>query len=166
MILIPDLHGGPGYLLTLPSSSCGRYNFVMRYLSGFVITMLCAQPVLADGDAAKGRALAEQHCARCHVVGDFNKFGGIGSTPSFQGIAGMKDGIERFQTFYERRPHPAFVTVPDVPKWSKAPPYAVPFRVTPESIEDVVSFVKTLKPKNLDNVPVIGGVRKRRRLGQ
>ena len=99
----------------------------------------------ADGDAAKGREIAVAHCARCHVVGDYNPYGGIDSTPSFQMLARRADFVERVQSFYERRPHPAFVRVPDVPRWSKAPPYAAPFIVTPEEIEHLVAFVATLK---------------------
>ena len=131
----------------------------MRFVKtvfGISAVLFAAMSAHADGDARKGQALAEQHCARCHVIGDYNKFGGIGSTPSFQLLAGNKDGFERLQTFFERRPHPAFVTVPDVPKWSKLPAYATPFTVTPESIEDIIAFVRTLKPKDLHQVPVVG----------
>jgi len=39
-----------------------------------------------------------EHCARAHVIGDFNPFGGIGSTPSFQLLAKRDDWLERFQT--------------------------------------------------------------------
>jgi mono/diheme cytochrome c family protein len=113
-------------------------------------------PVRAGGDAAKGQKLAETHCSRCHVVGDFNKFGGIGSTPSFNLIAGMKDGMERFSTFFERRPHPAFVTVPGVERWTKLAPYAIPFEVTAETITDLLAFVEKLKPKNVEGVRVVG----------
>lgn len=119
----------------------------------------------ADGDVAKGRKLAETHCARCHVIGDFNKFGGIGSTPSFNLIAGMADGIDRFRSFYARRPHPAFVSVPGVEPPTKLPPYAMPFAVTPESIDDVLAFVATLKPKDLGGVAVERAQGKRRGLG-
>ncbi len=38
----------------------------------------------AQAGSEAGRKIAETHCARCHVVGDFNPMGGIGSTPSFQ----------------------------------------------------------------------------------
>ena len=103
---------------------------------------------------------------RCHVVGNLNKFGGIGSTPSFQLIAGMEDGMERFQTFYARHPHPNFVRVPDLPRFSKAPPYAIPFTVTEPGIEDLIAFVKTLKVKDLRKVPVVGGFGRKRRLFQ
>ena len=87
-------------------------------------------------------------------MGNFNKFGGIGSTPSFQLIMGMKDGIERFETFFERRPHPVFVRVPSVPKWSEVPSYATEFTVTARSLDQLLSFVKTIKKKDLSKVPV------------
>ena len=118
----------------------------------FLITV---ETVNAEGNVIKGKILAEKHCARCHVVGNFNKFGGIGSTPSFQLIIGMKDGFERFETFFERRPHPVFVRIPSVPRWSKAPSYATEFTVTDQSLGDLLSFVKTIKKKDLSKVPII-----------
>lgn len=118
------------------------------------VALLAAATASAAGDAAKGKLLAETHCARCHVVGDFNKFGGIGSTPSFNLIVGMEDGLERFRTFFARRPHPAFVTVPGVEKPTDLEPYATPFEVTPENIEDIAAFVETLKPKDVRGIPV------------
>ncbi|MEK9754616.1 MAG: c-type cytochrome [Rhodospirillaceae bacterium] len=118
------------------------------------ITLAATGGAAAAGDIAKGKALAETHCSRCHVVGDFNKFGGIGSTPSFNLIVGMQDGMERFRTFFARRPHPAFVTVPGVAKPTDLEPYATPFEVTPENIEDVAAFAETLKPKDVRGIPV------------
>ena len=127
---------------------------------------MIASPAGASGDIGKGRTIAADHCMRCHVVGNLNKFGGIGSTPSFQLIAGMKDGMERFQTFYARRPHPNFVRLPNLPRFSKAPPYAIPFTVTEASIENLIAFVKTLKVRDVNQVPVVGGVGRKRQLGQ
>lgn len=98
-------------------------------------------------EAQKGQAIAEKHCARCHVIGSQNSMGGIGSTASFQMIAGMPDGLIRFQTFYARRPHPAFLTVPGIPKWSKAPAYATEFTMTLDEVDNIVAFVKTLEKK-------------------
>jgi hypothetical protein len=75
------------------------------------------------------------------VIRAFNKFGGIGSTSSFRGVRGM----EHFQTFYtSRRAHLAFVRVPDIPKWSNVPAYATEFTVTPQAIDDLLAFVKTI----------------------
>jgi mono/diheme cytochrome c family protein len=45
----------------------------------------------AEGNPQKGREVSVTHCARCHVVGDHNPYGGIGSTPSFQLLARMDD---------------------------------------------------------------------------
>ena len=80
------------------------------------------------------------------MVGDFNPYGGIGSTPSFQLLAKRDDYLERFRTFFERRPHPVFVQVPGVPKWSNLPSYVAEFEMTLEGIEDIIVFVKTLRP--------------------
>lgn len=102
----------------------------------------------ATGDPQKGREVSIKYCARCHVVGDYNPMGGIGSTPSFQLLVKRRpDYAERFQTFYQRRPHPVHVRVPGVPKWSDAPSNATEFTITPEDIEDILAFVETLKPK-------------------
>jgi len=99
----------------------------------------------AAGDAEKGRTLAEKHCSRCHVVGTHNPLGGANNTASFQMIIRMSDGLERFQTFYARRPHPVFLTVDGVPRWSKAPSYAAEFSMTLDQVDDIVAFVRTLK---------------------
>ncbi len=113
----------------------------------FVFGALVAIPgARAEGDPGKGRELSIKYCARCHVVGDFNPMGGIGSTPSFQLLAKRRpDFVERFQTFYQRRPHPVYVRVPGVPAWTDLPAYATEFTITPEDLEDIVAFAKTLK---------------------
>ena len=100
----------------------------------------------AGSDAEAGRKIAETHCARCHVVGDFNPMGGIGSTPSFQLLAKRDDWLERFETFFERRPHPVFVRMPDVARWTELPSHVTEFEMTPASIDDIVAFVETLTP--------------------
>lgn len=99
----------------------------------------------AAGNAEKGRELAVTHCSRCHVVGDFNPYGGIGSTPSFQLLAKRDDWFERFQTFYQRRPHPVFVRVPNVPKPTEIPSHVAEFDVTIENVDDLLAFVETLR---------------------
>ncbi len=109
--------------------------------------IVSAAPASADGDPEAGRKMSHEHCARCHVIGDFNPFGGIGSTPSFQLLAKRNDWLERFQTFYERRPHPVFVRVPDVARWTKLPSHVKEFRVTAENIQDIIAFAQTLRRK-------------------
>ncbi|MEE8505617.1 MAG: c-type cytochrome [Kiloniellales bacterium] len=100
---------------------------------------------LAGGDAEAGRKFSETHCSRCHVVGNFNPMGGIGSTPSFQLLAKRDDRLERFETFFERRPHPVFVRMPDVARWTTLPSHVKEFEVTLANIDDIVAFVETLR---------------------
>ena len=123
----------------------------MKRLAFAVAILIAASfpisPAGAEGGAEIGRKFAETHCARCQVVGDFNPMGGIGSTPSFQLLAKRNDWLERFETFFERRPHPVFVRVPDVPRWTKLPSHVKEFRVTPENIQDIIAFVETLRRK-------------------
>ncbi|MBC8338311.1 MAG: cytochrome c [Rhodospirillales bacterium] len=114
------------------------------------IALIASASLLLDGTPAKagnpekGRAIAEQHCSRCHVIAKHNPFGGIGSTASFQMIAKMPDYRERFETFYARRPHPAFLRIPGIPRWSKQPGYAVEFKLTLEQVKDIAAFAETL----------------------
>lgn len=98
-----------------------------------------------------GRKIAEQHCSRCHVVGDFNPTGGISSTPSFQMLVKRRpDYKERFNTFYARRPHPAFLSVKGIGRLlDYLPPNAHPVEITLDDVANVAAFVETLKPKNL-----------------
>jgi len=147
-----------------PTSSPAAVSLLSIPLLTVVIVLAGVAPGFASGHAkklhgpaAKGEALAIEHCARCHVIGPFNKFGGIGSTPSFPLIAGMKDGMDRFQTFFERRPHPAFVTIPGVTRPGDTG-YALPFTVSPETLDDLMAYVKTIERKDLDRIPVVGGV--------
>jgi len=105
-----------------------------------------APPASAAGDAEKGRALAVRHCSRCHVVGDFNPTGGIGSTPSFQVLRTMKDWRERFESFYARRPHPVHVRVDGLPTLTDLPPNATPFTLTIEDLGHILAFAETITP--------------------
>ena len=115
-----------------------------RLLVLFVAALSWASPAAAAGDVDKGRRLAEVHCARCHVIGDFNRMGGIGSTPSFQGLKTLADWRERFRTFYARPPHLAFVRVEGIAPRTKLPAYAAEIKLTLDDVEDVFAFVKTL----------------------
>lgn len=110
----------------------------------FAAVLLATAPALADGDAGHGRELAEKHCARCHVVGTFNPHGGIGSTPSLQWIKKLPDWRERFQSFYARRPHLAFVHVKGIEPLTGLPPYATPVELVPRDADDIFAFIETL----------------------
>ncbi len=113
-----------------------------------LITGLSVSTLRAD-NIDRGKKLSEEHCARCHVVGDFNPTGGIASTPSFQMLVKRRpDYKERFATFYTRRPHPAFMLIEGVERPAKhIPPNAYPVTLTIEDIECISAFVETLKQK-------------------
>lgn len=106
-----------------------------------------ARAVQPNASVVAGRKLAIKHCARCHVIGDYNRLGGIGSTPSFQAMTTLDDYKERFKTFFQRRPHPVFVRVPGYPRWSNTLPYAPVFKITTKQINDILHFAESLERK-------------------
>ncbi len=108
--------------------------------------LLLSLPVAAD-DIKRGQLLSEKHCSRCHVVGNFNPTGGISSTPSFQLLVKRRpDYKERFETFYARRPHPAFLLIEGVERPLKhVPPNAHPVSLTIDDVRCISAFIETLK---------------------
>ena len=99
----------------------------------------------ATGNAEAGRKLAVVHCSRCHVIPDHNPLGGIGSTPSFRLLAELDDGIERFETFFSRRPHPSFVRVPDVAPPTELPSAPVVLELSAQDLEDIAAYARQLR---------------------
>ena len=82
----------------------------MPSVRGGVIALLAltAGEALAAGDADKGREVALEWCARCHVVGTAKPYGGIDSTPTFFLMSDKLDSYRpRVLTFKDRRPHKA-----------------------------------------------------------
>ncbi|MEZ5930355.1 MAG: hypothetical protein R3F54_00065 [Alphaproteobacteria bacterium] len=72
-------------------------------------------PAFAEGDAQKGRALADRLCRGCHVVGTENRHGGIDSTPSFFLMSDKIDNYrQRLQSLKRRPPHIAYDRLSDV----------------------------------------------------
>lgn len=97
-----------------------------------ILGLLCVgavSPVLADGDVAIGKALAEEHCARCH---DISPTGGSKlEPPSFRSIA----------MFRPREQIYARILVP----WH---PYMPDFSaILPDmkQIEDIVAYIVSLE---------------------
>lgn len=121
----------------------------IRFILIFTSILILGPTGGMAADLEKGRDLARKHCAFCHVIGDFNKFGGIGSTPSFQLLASMKDGAERYQSFFSRRPHPSFLTLPDQEPPTDLPLAVPPVTLTYEEIEDIVAYGLTLQDPRL-----------------
>lgn len=139
-------------------------RFLFRYL-GALIGPLIAMICLTGGSAVRaeqagllkqGEQLVRQHCTRCHVVGDLNKYGGIGSTPSFGAIKSLPDWQDRFAAFWSLLPHPSVVQVegisPERPKGVLATTKQIV--LTPAEVEAILAYIDTVPVKDLG-----GGVR-------
>ena len=109
------------------------------------MVVAAAAPASAESEAVNGAAVYADHCARCHVVPDYNPYGGIGSTPSFKLLAGRDDYLERFQNFFARPPHPVVVRVPGVPKPTDDPAIVAEIEIQPEQIDDIIAFIEALR---------------------
>ena len=111
-----------------------RFQARLRLLLGLVglCTLLsgAARAELA-GDPEAGLEAARDWCAQCHVIGDYNPYGGVGSTPSFW-IMRRKPDIYygKLLTFQERRPHAARK-----------------FDLSPGDIENILKYVDSLEVK-------------------
>ena len=107
-------------------------GLLAQFLAGLTLALaLPAAAAQAAGDAAAGREIAIEHCARCHVIGDYNPYGGINSTPSFWIFARKPEVYtERLRTFDQRRPH-----------------LGIELTLKPQQIEDILTYVGGLEPK-------------------
>ncbi|MDX1575274.1 MAG: hypothetical protein R3285_03710 [Kiloniellales bacterium] len=71
-----------------------------------LVGLLCPAAASAEGDRARGRTLAIENCSQCHVIGDYNPYGGVNNSPSFYIFAERPQVYrERLRTFDQRRPH-------------------------------------------------------------
>ena len=131
-----------GRLKSSPTQSSMKK--LLRPLAGTVLLCLATESAKTD-TAVEGFELSVRYCSRCHVIGDFNRLGGIGNSPSFTWMVKSDDWRERFTTFYMRRPHPVFARVPGYPLWSNSDPYYPPFEVTLEEIEAITEYAGTLQ---------------------
>lgn len=112
---------------------------------------LSAVQAEATGLLKQGETLVRQHCTRCHVVGDMNKYGGIGSTPSFGAIKSLPDWNDRFAAFWSLLPHPSVVRVeglsPDRSKGLLATTKQI--FLTPDEVDAILAYVDTVPVKDL-----------------
>ena len=83
----------------------------------------------ADGDPVAGQEKAIKWCARCHVVGAQNPYGGINSTPSFYIMSEKPESYrERVLSVQERRPH-----------------IAQTLELKNEDLDDILAYILTLE---------------------
>jgi len=122
----------------------GTISTMFRCLFGGYLYYTLATTALADDRVPQGFDVARELCARCHVIGEYNRLGGIGNAPSFQWMVKADDWRERFGSFYARRPYPVFVRMAGYDKWSEADPYYPPFTITVEEIKLISIYAATL----------------------
>ena len=118
-----------------------KIKFVVLILLLSLVASLSRADSLSDG-----QAVAEEHCTRCHVVGNYNPNGGISSTPSFQLLVNALADYEiRFNTFFLRPPHPAVIIVEGRNKLDELPYNAVPVKISLQDVENIAAFAQSLK---------------------
>ena len=112
---------------------------------------LQAAEAAAGGLVAEGERLALRHCGRCHVVNETNRFGGIGSTPSFAALRALPQADDRFAAFWTFNPHPAFMQVEGqtAPFDAAHPPSAAPVILTQHEAEAIAAYAATVPPLDL-----------------
>lgn len=104
-----------------------------------------------EGDLNEGEKLAHLHCGRCHVISDRDRFGGIGSTPSFPALRAVPSWKDKFISFWASNPHPSFTRIIDIspPFDPDRPPHIAPVVLTQKEMEAIVAYAASIKPKDL-----------------
>ena len=115
-----------------------------------LVTLIPQGHAIAD-DYAPGEKLTLFHCGRCHVINERNKYGSIGSTPSFGALRTLDDWEDRFNSFYALAPHPAFTQIENVtePFPPHRPSPIHPLELTLQDIDTIREFARTIPPKDL-----------------
>lgn len=94
-----------------------------------VIGLWCPQTAWAESARERGRTLAIDNCSQCHVIGDYNPYGGVNNSPSFYIFSERPEVYrERLRTFDQRRPH-----------------LSRDMDVSAEEIRDIMAYVETLE---------------------
>ena len=108
------------------------------------------QEFVFEGDDENGLLISKKHCKRCHVVDD-NAFAGIDSSPSFHAMRSFEDWEERFRAFWTVSPHLNVISIKDVYDAGKkfSPVVIAPIELTLDEVDDILSYVSKIKPKDL-----------------
>lgn len=112
---------------------------------------------IPTGDVVLGEEIALRRCGRCHVISQKNRFGGIGSTPSFGAMKNLPDWQQRFDAFWTLNPHPAFTQVEGItePFDPQRPSPIAPVELTLQELDALLAYVWSIKPKDLGKALVV-----------
>tara|TARA_B100001029_G_C14837849_1_gene326625 strand:+ start:90 stop:491 length:402 start_codon:yes stop_codon:yes gene_type:complete len=127
--------------------------FILTIFISIVYSKFCyvySSEIILSENSQKGLEIAQEHCSRCHIVSEKNRYSSIETTPSFFGLRKMSDWQERFSEFFVRPPHPALVNIIDVTeeRSKMLPAFVQEIDLTLEQIDYLISYVKDLKKKN------------------
>jgi len=88
-------------------------------------------PAVAAGKPGQGRAIAAEHCVKCHAIPDYSDNSGLDIAPTFAALAAELDGDgeARFRRFLAR------------PHWPMRQ-----FTLSPSDIDNIVAFMQSLRP--------------------
>lgn len=160
--------GGVVYALAMPTENANARAFLdwlqstagQSAITGFVplsgapyttvAAAPVADPIIFDGDIAKGLAVAEAHCTRCHTVSPGDR-SNIASTPSFMALRALPDWDQRFAAFFALNPHPAFMRVEGLsPAFDPSrPPSMIPIVISEDEMRNVQAYAASLTPAEL-----------------
>lgn len=97
-------------------------------LSAAVVTLLCAAPAFAAGNAEKGQKLARQWCSSCHSV-EAGQSPQSDKAPPFSEIAARHD--DKWVKTWLESPHPPMTGI----------------TLTHAEIGDLTTYIKSLAPQ-------------------
>ena len=120
-----------------------------RLVTGLLVGLATAGA--HGGEWRPGEKLAYLNCGRCHVIGERNRMGGIGSTPGFRVIRTWEDWEAKMRGFHALNPHPAFTQIEGLtdPFPASRPSPIHPLRLTRDEVERIVDYARTLAPADL-----------------
>ena len=120
---------------------------VSVWRAALALLLFCLPQTAGADMIAEGRAIAAEHCTRCHVVPEINPKGGIESTPSFKGMKHLADWRRRFEVFFTLPPHPALVTVVGISEErdKSRPAFVQEIKLSVDDIDRILSYVDTIK---------------------
>ncbi|MEM7668303.1 MAG: hypothetical protein AAF317_04025 [Pseudomonadota bacterium] len=118
--------------------------------------LILAIAVLIPGKATAidfepGEKLVYIKCGRCHVIGQSNRMGGIGSTPKFSVMRNWDNWEDKMRAFYTLNPHPAFTQIDGItePFPENRPSPISPVTLSERELELIIDYARTLEPADL-----------------
>lgn len=94
----------------------------------FLVSSLWTSGVLAAGDSAMGRKLAQEWCTSCHIVGTGTKGADVG--PPFATLAANPAKTETYLKNWIQSPHPPMPN----------------FDLSTQDAEDLAAYIRSLNP--------------------